>query len=148
MSVRELGPETAPWMAAVHAEAFDAPWGADAFLDLLDRPGVLALAHDWDGFFLAQSVLDEAEVLTLAVRPEARRRGVGRALVEAAAQRLASQGVSVLRLEVAQDNPAGLALYAAAGFAPAGLRRGYYARPGGARVDAQLLVRTLNTGAA
>ena len=137
------GPDAASWMAAVHAEALDAPWGADAFLDFLVAPGALALAADWDGFILTRQVLDEAEVLTLAVRPDARRRGVGRTLVDGAAERLAGLGVGVLRLEVAQDNPAGLALYAAAGFTPLGLRRGYYARPGGARVDAQMLVRKL-----
>lgn len=139
------GPDAAAWMAAVHAETFEAPWGADAFLDLLPRRGVTALAAGWDGFILTQAVMDEAEVLTLAVRPAARRRGLGRALVEAAAARLTAHGVAVLRLEVAQDNPAGLALYAAAGFAAVGVRRGYYARPQGRRVDAQVLARRLNT---
>ena len=91
-------------------------------------------------------MLDEAEVLTLAVRPHARRHGRGRALVQAAADLLAHAGAAELRLEVAADNAAALALYAACGFEPTGRRRGYYARGAGApAMDALTLLRRLNS---
>jgi glycine/D-amino acid oxidase-like deaminating enzyme len=60
-------------LAAVHARAFPAPWSRDEFAALLAQPGVLAVVEP-DGFILIRVVLDEAEILTLAVRPEARRK--------------------------------------------------------------------------
>ena len=68
-------------LAAIHAEAFDrpgdTPWSAAAFADLLIQAGVFAVEAA-DGFILMRAVADEAEILTLAVRPAGRRRGAGR----------------------------------------------------------------------
>ena len=89
----------------------------------------------------------EAEVLTLAVDPAQRRRGVARALLERGADWAADHGAEMLWLEVAADNAAARGLYAAAGFQEAGRRRGYYGRTGGA-VDALVMRRGLNTGPA
>ncbi len=145
-AVVAAGPDDAGDLAAIHAESFEAPWDAASLLTLLSAPGALALRAGSDGFVLLQGVLDEAEVMTLAVRPAARRAGLGRVLVEAAAACAVRSGVAVLHLEVAADNVAALALYASAGFAPAGRRRAYYARTAGApAVDALILSRRLNT---
>lgn len=132
-------------LAAIHAEAFDAPWDADAFRALLDQPGVIACAEP-DGFILIRVVADEAEILTLAVRPAARRRGLGARLTADAAARARALGATRLFLEVAEDNPAARGLYAALGFEAAGRRRGYYARRDGPAADA--LILALNFAAA
>lgn len=129
-------------LAALHAQAFDAFWDAAAFSALLDQPGVSALAED-DGFILVRIVADEAEILTLAVRPAARRSGLGGRLVLAAAAAAAESGAARMFLEVADDNVAARALYARAGFVEAGRRPGYYARPDGSRRDALLLALNL-----
>ena len=128
-------------LAALHASAFPAPWSAAVFADLLVQPGVFAVVEA-DGFILMRAVLDEAEILTLAVRPSSRRGGLGRRLVDAAVVRAAALGAERMFLEVAEDNVAARALYARAGFIEAGRRRGYYARADGSREDA--LVLTLN----
>lgn len=128
-------------LAALHAAAFESPWSAGELAALLAAPGVFALAEPGEGFVLARVAADEAEILTLAVAPAARRRGLGRRLTEAAAELAAAQGAASLFLEVAEDNAAGRGLYAAAGFVEAGRRPGYYARPGTAAVDALILVR-------
>ncbi len=125
-------------LAAIHAEAFDAPWDAAALELLIDRPGAVLEAEP-DGFVLVQVAGDEAEVLTLAVRPAARRRGLARALTVRAAARAAAQGARRLFLEVAEDNAAARALYDALGFRAVGRRPRYYARPDGTRADALLL---------
>jgi len=130
--------DTAARLAAVHATAFPAPWDAAAFEGLLDQPGVFAL-EEADGFILLRAIADEAEILTLAVRPAARRQGVGARLVSEGAVAAVARGATRLFLEVAQDNASALALYARAGFAEAGRRAGYYARPGGRREDALIL---------
>ena len=130
-----MTPET---MARVHAEAFALPWTAQAFADLLAQAGVFVLGDD-DGFVLIRVVVDEAEVLTLAVRPAARRRGLGAALTRAAAAAAGSLGAERLFLEVAEDNVAARGLYEGLGFTAIGRRPGYYAALDGGRVDAIMM---------
>lgn len=134
--------ELAQGLAALHAEAFDTPWSASAFADLLAQAGV-ALEGEAGGFILIRTVADEAEILTLAVRPSARRQGLGARLVRAATDRAAASGAARLFLEVAEDNVPARALYGALGFEPAGRRPRYYARTEGPSVDALLLVLNL-----
>ena len=125
-------------LAEVHATAFDRPWAAATFQILCGQDGVLALG-DRDGFILIRTVVDEAEILTLAVRPEARRRGLGADLVRAGADASRARGAVKLFLEVADDNAPALALYRAAGFVEDGRRKGYYPRPDGPAASALLL---------
>lgn len=124
----------------MHARCFTRPrpWSAAEFAALLGGPGVFLCAGD-AGFLLGRVVLDEAEVLTLAVRPEARRRGAGRALLATFEAEAAARGAAAAFLEVAGDNAAALALYRGAGFAEAGRRRGYF----GAGADALALRKAL-----
>ena len=132
----------------LHAQAFDAPWPAAEIERLMRIMGGFAvLAEDAapQGFILIRTVADEAEILTLAVAPQVRRRGVGRALVEAAALEAARRGARSFFLEVAEDNPAALALYESVDFHAVGLRRAYYARPGAPAADALVLRRPLNS---
>lgn len=143
MSPRLAGAEDLPALAALHATAFDTPWPEAELAALLDSPGAFALLAEGEGFILCRSIAGEAEILTLAVAPAARRAGLGRALVEAAAEVAEQRGAEALFLEVAEDNAAALALYRAAGFADAGRRRGYYERQGGT-ADALVMRRTLN----
>lgn len=133
---------TAVRLAALHAEAFANPWDAAAFETLLHQGGVLALEEP-DGFILLRAVADEAEVLTLAVRPAARRQGLGARLVAAGKIGAAAQGATRLFLEVADDNTPALAVYLRAGFTEVGRRPGYYARGDGDRRDALILALNL-----
>jgi len=136
-------------LARVHAASFEQPWRAEDIVALLDAPGGFCLSARDDkgaieGFILSRAIAGEAEILTLAVMPAARRRGLATALTDAAARTALDLGASSLFLEVAADNPGAIALYASAGFAQVGVRRGYYARPGAARVDGLLMRRDLN----
>ena len=112
-------------LAALHAQAFARPWDASALQGLLAGPGVFAFAAS-SGFVLARAAAGEAEILTLAVVPSARGRGLGRDLMQAAAAHAATLGAKSLFLEVGTDNPAALALYNGLGFTRAGSRKGYY----------------------
>ena len=96
-----------------------------------------------DGFVLMRQAGDEAEVLTLAVLPEARRQGRASALMRAALETCRSRGVTQVFLEVAADNPGAQALYATLGMVEGGRRRAYYARPDGPPVDALILTLDL-----
>ena len=115
-------------LAEIHAEAFppDEVWSRTVILSQLELPTTIALLHPLGGMILARVMADEAEILTLAVHPSARRQGVGGALLEVAKARAASAGAAAMFLEVAVTNNAARALYAAHGFLEAGLRRRYY----------------------
>lgn len=119
------GSDLAP-LAAIHAHCFPDAWTEKALADLLALPGTFAFAVD-EGFVMARAAAGEAEILTLAVTPEARRAGTGAALVRAAAEHAGDLGAHTLFLEVAADNLAARELYRKLGFVEAGLRRGYYA---------------------
>ncbi|MGI4943969.1 MAG: GNAT family N-acetyltransferase [Janthinobacterium lividum] len=116
-------------LAAIHAASFPPgeTWGADAMALQLGLSGSFGLVcSDGTGLVLARVAADEAEILTLAVLPETRRRGVGGALLASAATEAAARGARALFLEVAVGNAPAQALYARAGFATVGRRRGYY----------------------
>lgn len=131
-------PAKAGRLAALHATSFTPSWDIGAFEALLDQAGVVAI-EDPDGFILLRSVADEAEVLTLAVRPSVRSRGLGARLVREGCAEVERRGATRLFLEVAEDNAAARALYARVGFVEAGRRPGYYARQDGPRQDGLIL---------
>jgi len=131
-------------MAGLHARAFTAPppWSVSDFAALLARPEVFAVVRE-DGFALGRAIAGEAELLTLAVQPGARRRGVGRALLAGFLEEARMRGAARAFLEVGEDNLAARGLYAAAGFMRVGRRRGYLRTPEGVAADALVLARDL-----
>ncbi len=132
----------------LHTASFHAGWNAEAFVTLLQSPGVIGhIAFDESapkglGFVLLRIVADEAEILTLAVYPERRGLGIGRALVEAAHKTAGAAGARALFLEVGEHNRAARSLYDKAGFTPVGRRAGYYGATDG-REDALVLRKRL-----
>ena len=128
-------------MAALHVQGFAEAWSEVSIGMLLESAAVFALiTQDKTGFILARTAAGEAEILTIAVAPRARRSGIGRALVQAAAIRAREQGAGAVFLEVAVSNRAARGLYEGLGFRQAGLRKGYYkAAPGAPAEDALLL---------
>jgi ribosomal-protein-alanine N-acetyltransferase len=116
-------------MAAIHAAAFPVreAWSVDVFSLQLALPGVFGLLDTVTGFILIRVAADEADVLTLAVRPEARRRGIARRLVVAGAERATALGAQALFLEVSVQNRAARELYGSLEFAQVGRRARYYA---------------------
>lgn len=132
-------------LAAIHAEAFTRPrpWSVEAIIGILASPGAF-LCTAPAGFLIGRALAGEAELLTLAVRPAARRQGIGRQLVAEFLRIAAGRGARAAFLEVAADNLAAIALYRAFGFAETGRRRGYYGGDAtSATVDALLLSRAL-----
>ncbi|MDG3440331.1 GNAT family N-acetyltransferase [Nitrospirillum amazonense] len=139
-------------LATVHALCFADPdvagsaWSAQAIADLMGLPGVAALiAQDEQeplGMALIRTVVDEAEILTIGVTPQARGRGLGAALTRACVDAAATAGAAALYLEVAETNAPARRLYAATGFEPVGRRANYY-HLGGQPVAALLLRRAV-----
>ena len=115
-------------MAAIHRAAFSTreAWSRDVIALQMELPGVFGLIAEQGGMILARVTVDEAEILTLAVSPLARRAGLGRALLRDAMDRAWLMGAAAMFLEVAVTNAPARALYAGQGFSESGLRRGYY----------------------
>ncbi|GBR59965.1 ribosomal protein alanine acetyltransferase [Gluconobacter thailandicus F149-1 = NBRC 100600] len=113
-------------LAALHADAFQGGeiWDEASFVSLLGGAGTEALVISLDGhpagFILTRTVLDETEILTLAVHPRFQRMGLGRRLVESILPK------GKIFLEVSVSNRVAKKLYDASGFVQAGVRRGYY----------------------
>jgi ribosomal-protein-alanine N-acetyltransferase len=150
MILRPVGLEACFTLADLHDRAFDRPWSAEEFEALLKGPGAFAVLgeagqpEEARGFILCRAIAGEAEILTVAVDPAARRRGWGAALVEMAAGIAREAAAFEMFLEVAADNVAAIGLYQAAGFGRVGLRKGYYPHPDGAK-DAVVMRRVLNS---
>lgn len=132
-------------MAALHRRCFDAaprPWTAAEFSALAAEPTTICTARA-EAFALGRCAAGEAELLTLAVAPEARRAGLATALVREFEAEAMRRGGETAFLEVAADNAPARALYRRLGYAVAGRRPGYYRRAGAAAVDALVLRRSL-----
>ena len=138
--------------AAMHGESFvplgERAWTRQELAELLASPGVTGLVLQAEGrdagIALCRVAADEAELLTIAVRPTERRRGAGRRLLAAVIDRARDAGARALFLEVGTDNPAARALYEALGFQVMGTRTAYYHRGEGPPADALIMRLSLN----
>lgn len=132
-------------LADLHALCFTVPrpWNAAEITALLGRRGVFLIGDDKTGFALGRTVAQEVELLTLAVNPAQRRKGIARALLAAYEAEALSRGAEDSFLDVAADNTAALNLYAQAGYRESGRRTGYFRTATGARIDALTLHKPL-----
>jgi ribosomal-protein-alanine N-acetyltransferase len=134
----------------IMADAFDARWGEawtrSQVIGILAVPGVWLTIAELNGravgFALTRGVLDEAELLLLAVMPEARRRGVGAALLRAVMADCATRKISRIHLEVRAGNDA-IKLYTSSVFSKIGERRDYYRGVDGRTYSALTLHRKI-----
>lgn len=133
-------------LAQLHAAAFttERPWSAHEIGGLLDDRHVILFPHP-HGFALTRLILDEAELLTLAVDPAHRRQGIGDRLMTDWLAHLKDHAATAF-LEVAADNAAALALYRRHGFAVVSTRRAYYRRAHMPDADAVIMQRRFPLG--
>lgn len=118
-------------MADIHAASFDKGWGALEMSVHCAKDLCLGMGEPLCAFIICSVAADQAEILTLATHPDARRTGLGRTLLAETVTALRDKQVTELFLEVAEDNLAARALYKGAGFSAIGRRPGYYRRPEG-----------------
>ncbi len=137
--------------AALHAESFaplgERVWTRQDLAELVALPGVAGLLLQVEGrdagLAVCQVAADEAELLTLAVRPIHRRQGGARRLLAAVIEHVRKSGARALFLEVGMDNPAARSLYESQGFCAVGERRAYYQRGQGPPADGLVMRLTL-----
>ncbi len=131
--VRPASPEDAQALHEIAAAAFPDPWPPSDFAAAAADPERVLLTAEGSGILLGYLYLrllgPEAEIYSVAVRPEDRRCGVGRAMAEGALEICRARGVERVFLEVRDGNAPARALYTALGFVPVGRRKSYYSNP-------------------
>jgi [ribosomal protein S18]-alanine N-acetyltransferase len=123
-------PRDAAAIAALHAASFHRGWGEDEVSALLLDSAVTAdrlmIRRTLYGFIMSRMAADEAEILSVAIAPARRGRGLSRPLLDFHLRSLAGRGVRAVFLEVDEDNEPARRLYAGAGFDEVGRREAYY----------------------
>jgi tRNA threonylcarbamoyl adenosine modification protein YeaZ/ribosomal-protein-alanine acetyltransferase len=147
-AIRRAEAHEAMVLAALHAECFERPWTAEEFARLMALPEARALlaleGEEPAGFVLANAAAGEAEILTIATRPQNRRKGHAHKLLEKLSAELkCEQDIRSLFIEVAAGNNAAVALYEKTGFKPVGLRKSYYRSADGNTDDAHIMRKEL-----
>ncbi|WP_062298347.1 ribosomal protein S18-alanine N-acetyltransferase [Demequina maris] len=145
-TIRDLGEEDLPWMADQEVRMFGASaWSRELithdYLYGLTRYRGIALDGELVGYAVYGYDGDAFHLLNLAVAPEARGRGLGRALMDDFMAEARHEGAPDAWLEVAVDNEVALALYRAYGFEDVRVRRKYYQPEG---LDALVMRVQLN----
>lgn len=121
----------APLLDILERDAFGhEAWPKGAFDGLVGRGSFVGfLAQEGDepvGYVLVQTVLDEAEILSIGIRPDRRGRGYGRTLLAHLLDTLAARHINAVYLEVRRTNDAAIRLYEQAGAEATGVRKRYY----------------------
>jgi ribosomal-protein-alanine N-acetyltransferase len=131
--IRLASPADAEELSRLERRCFSDPWSPAGFQEVLASPGGFGLVVEQGkqlvAYMLGRQLLDEGEILNLAVIPERRRRGLGRALLDASLKAFVDRGVTQVFLEVRGSNRAAQRLYYARGFQPVGHRPDYYRHP-------------------
>ena len=135
-------------IAKLHAQGFYRGWPREDFAAYIagrDTPVYVACdaKRKIAGFAMIRIAADEAELITIAVDPKWRKKGVGLALMRAVFQDLLMSPAKRIFLEVAADNPAALKLYGKTGFRKVAERQGYYERANGEPATAIVMARDL-----
>ena len=118
--------------AKIEAETFSEPWSEESMKLLCTEAYPSFSISEGDellAYIGTSRVLDELQILTVATAKSARRRGFGRALLEALDEYAKENAIALISLEVRESNTAAIELYRGAGYSVAGVRRGFYRFP-------------------
>lgn len=120
-------------VAELEKNCFSDPWSENSVASELNNPLSVWLVAEENGIVCgyvgSQTVLDETDMMNIAVHPDFRRKGIAAALIAELVRLLKERGSHILRLEVRESNAPAIALYESLGFAQLGLRKNYYRNP-------------------
>ncbi|HEV7880685.1 ribosomal protein S18-alanine N-acetyltransferase [Bradyrhizobium sp.] len=148
VAIEPATPRDAAKLAQLHGASFHRGWGEGEFEQMLAERNTLVhrlrQGRKVIGFAVSRMAADEAEILSIAVDPRHRGRGLSRNLLLTHLGHLAGRGVRTVFLEVEENNQPARRLYDRAGFSVAGRRERYYQQPGGEQLNAVLMRRDLS----
>ena len=138
----------ARYLAQLHGLSFHRGWGEGEFEEMLSQSSTLIhrlrVRRLLIGFAASRMAADEAEILSIAIAPGQRGRGMSRDLLLTHLGHLAGRGIRTVFLEVEENNQPARRLYDRAGFAVAGRRERYYKEAGGQELNALIMRRDLS----
>ena len=130
-------------VAAIERLVQTHPWNKQQFQESLAsyQCTVYEQADQVVGFCILQPVLDEANLLLMAIHPSQQGKGLGYKLLDQSIQQLKNNPIQIF-LEVRESNTAAIRLYEKTGFHQIDLRKNYYPNPDGSREHAVIMVKT------
>jgi ribosomal-protein-alanine N-acetyltransferase len=135
-------------LAQLHGASFHRGWGEGEFEGMMSQRNTLVhrlkVGSKLVGFIVSRMAADEAEILSIAIAPSHRGRGLSRDLLLTHLGHLAGYGTKTVFLEVEENNQPARRLYDRAGFAIVGRRERYYQQPDGEQLNALLMRRDLS----
>lgn len=133
MKIVEMNPTHVAQVAELEKLCFSEPWSEKSVASELENELSLWLIAEENGVVLgyvgSQTVLDETDMMNVAVHPDHRRLGIAAALITELVSQLKKRGSRCLKLEVRVSNEGAIALYETLGFVKLGLRKNYYRNP-------------------
>ena len=132
ITIEKMSREHLSEVASIEDMSFSLPWSLESLeLMLTEQASALVALEDGRvlGYVGMMCVLDEGQIINVAVHPDARRRGVGRSLMQAAEAYAKERGIVFLSLEVRESNIAARSLYSSLGWVEQGIRKGFYSHP-------------------
>lgn len=132
-TITQMNSDSIDGIVRLESECFSSPWTREGIEEELSNPSshfLTALCgSEVSGYIGVQEICGEAYITNVAVLPEYRRAGIGRALVEAAAKGAKERNCSFITLEVRESNLPAISLYESLGFEPVGKRKNFYSNP-------------------
>ena len=132
ITIEKMSREHLSEVASIEEMSFSLPWSLESLeLMLTEQASALVALEDGRvlGYVGMMCVLDEGQIINVAVHPDARRRGVGRSLMQAAEAYAKERGIVFLSLEVRESNIAARSMYSSLGWEEQGIRKGFYSHP-------------------
>lgn len=140
MRIESMNSSHVAQIALLEKNCFSDPWSEKSVASELDNKlafWLVAIEGDTvAGYIGSQTVMDETDMMNVAVHPDFRRQGIGEALITGLVEHLKTIGSRCLTLEVRASNAPAIALYEKLGFSEIGRRKNYYRNP---REDALIL---------
>ena len=140
MIITNMNRQHVTQVAELEKICFSDPWSENSIASELDNQlafWLVALEGEIvAGYIGSQTVMDETDMMNVAVHPDFRRQGIAEALVNGLVDRLKAMGSHCLTLEVRASNAPAISLYEKLGFSEIGRRKNYYRNP---REDALIL---------
>lgn len=144
MEVKKVTKSDLKQIEELEQEIFPDPWSLKSLTDSQEKENALFICTKDEkkivGYMIIYFAADEAEIIRVAVKKEARRKGIGQRMLLGVEDYCEKKKIRKLYLEVRESNFAALSFYLDGGFINSGLRKDYYSNP---KEDAILMKREL-----